>query len=116
MLSCLNLIPGDSVTVLRPVQDGTDSLGCPIFDAEEEAVGCVLFTPGATADLDASRPEGARVDATFHFPAGYGQRLKGCSIRYRGRVFRVIGDPVPYMEENCPGPYGLAVETEEVHG
>lgn len=105
-----------AVTVTRPVRVGTDRLGSPVTEPEAEEVGGVLPQPGATSDLDASRPEGARADMTFHFPKGYGRPLKGCTVSYGGRDYRVVGDPQPYVEGNVPGAFSLAVETERVDG
>lgn len=105
-----------SVTVTRPVLVGTDRLGSPVTEPEAEEVGGVLPQPGSTSDLDASRPEGARANMTFHFPKGYGHPLKGCSVSYGGREYRVIGDPQPYNEPDTPGPFSLTVETERVDG
>ena len=112
------LLPRTSVTVLRPNPTGaTDPFGAPVEGAPvEEAVGGALVTPGATADLDASRPEGVRVAYTVHFPKGYSDSLRGCSVVIGGRTYRVIGDPKPYMEAGTPGPWGLSVEVEAVDG
>lgn len=112
----LGLLASTSVTVIRQIENGTDPFGAPVTETEQEAVAGVLPQPGSTSDLDASRPEGKRVDMTFHFPRGYGKPLKGCSIQYGGETYRVVGDPQPCMSEITPGPFGLAVETERVDG
>ena len=112
------LLPKTSVTVLRPNPTGaTDPFGAPVEgEPAEEAVDGALVTPGATADLDASRPDGVAVALTFHFPKGYGGSLRGCSVTYGGRSYRVIGDPRPYMEDGTPGALSLPVECEAVDG
>ena len=104
------------VEVVRRVRTGTDRFGAPVYENETETVAGVLPQPGGTSDLGAERPEGVRVDMTFHFPKGYGRSLKGCAVVYGGRAYRVIGDPQPYVEANTPGPWDLAVETEAVDG
>ena len=76
----------------------------------------VLLAPGATADLDASRPEGVRVAYTVHFPKGYGKSLRGCSVVIENHKYRVIGDPKPYMGDGVPGPWDMAAEVEAVDG
>lgn len=77
----------------------------------------VLVAPGACSDLDASRPEGARVALTLHFPKSWcGASLKGARVDLRGRRFRVVGDPVPYTASNVPGGYNMPVEVEAVDG
>lgn len=112
------LLPKTSVTVLRPNPTGsTDPFGAPVEGGSvEEAVDGVLLTPGATADLDASRPEGVRVAYTVHFPKGYGKPLRGCSVVIGGKPYRIIGDPKPYMDEGTPGPWDMAAEVEAVDG
>lgn len=112
------LLPMTSVTVLRPNSTGgTDPFGAPVEgEPVEEAVGGVLVTPGATADLDPSRPEGVRVAYTVHFPKGYGKSLRGCSMVIDGETYRVIGDPKPYMGDGVPGPWDMPVEVEAVDG
>lgn len=112
------LLPSISVTVVRPTTTGsTDPFGAPVEGAPtRETVDGVLVTPGATADLDASRPEGVSVALTVHFPRDYGRPLKGCGIEYAGEKYRVVGDPTPYMEEWVPGPWTMPVEVERVDG
>ena len=114
----LGLLPRTSVTVLRPNLTGaTDPFGAPVGGAPvEEAVDGVLITPGATADLDPSRPDGVRVAYTVHFPKGYGKSLRGCSVLIGGEAYRVIGDPKPYMADGTPGPWAMAAEVEAVDG
>ena len=113
-----SLLPKTSVTVLRPnPTGGTDPFGAPVEgEPAEEAVSVVLLAPGATADLDASRPEGVRVAYTVHFPKGYGKSLRGCSVVIENHKYRVIGDPKPYMGDGVPGPWDMAAEVEAVDG
>ena len=113
---CIGLIRGREIAVERPVEAGVDRYGAPIREWMEEKVENVLVTPGGTSDLDASRPEGARVALTLHFPKGYGEPLKECRVLIDGRPYRVIGDPHPHMDVNCPGPWNLTVEVEATDG
>ena len=110
------MFPTCEVEVRRPVPGEPDAFGEPTATGEAERVGGVLFAPGATADLAASRPEGARVDATFHFPQGYQKRLDGCEIAHAGRTWRVVGSPVPFPPGSAPGPFGMPVEAVAVDG
>lgn len=112
----MRLISGVDVTVTRRERAGTDRYNAPVYKDVEETVGNVLPQPGSTTDLDASRPEGVRVAMTFHFPKGYGKRLKGATVAYGGREYRVVGDPQPYLAANVPGEWGMPVETEAVDG
>ena len=53
---------------------------------------------------------------TFHFPKAYARSLKGCSVRYGGRTYAVVGDPQPYLDANCPGEWNRAVGCEACDG
>lgn len=110
------LLPKTSVTVIRRKEVGKDPFNAPIYENVRENVAGVLVTPGATSDLDASRPEGVRVVYTINFPKGYGKTLKGCLVQYLEDTYRVIGDPQPYMGDGTPGPWDMPAEVERVDG
>lgn len=113
----MNLISGVEVTLSIPGAPARDAHGNMVGgDPREVAVGNVVPQPGRCADLDATRPEGARVAMTFHFPKTYAGSLKGCTVAYGGREYRVIGDPQPFPPHLCPGDHDRAVETEAVDG
>ena len=80
----MNLIQGETVTVMR-TERVLDELGEPTYGEEaREEVENVVVAPGATADLDASRPEGVTVAYTLCFPKTYAGELKGCAVEVRG--------------------------------
>lgn len=112
----LGLLASTSVTVMFPTDGQNDPFGVPVVGYENESVTGVLPKPGSTYDLEADRPDGVRVDMTFHFPWGYSKSLRGCLIQYAGKTYRVIGDPQPSMPCLTPGPFGMKVETERVDG
>ena len=105
-----------TVDVMTPVDGQTDPFGVPTVSYTPESVSFVLPQPDSTYDLEADRPDGVRVDMTFHFPLGYSKSLRGCLIQYAGKTYRVIGDPQPSMPCLTPGPFGMKVETERVDG
>lgn len=96
-----------------------DRFGNVIYVSSKTDVDDVLVAPGATADLDASRPEGVTVAYTLHFPKTYTGSLEGAEIAlpapWSGR-YRVIGDPREYMDANTPTRWHLPVEVEAAHG
>lgn len=120
------MIRGVTVTVRHPVigttggAEITDRFGNPVLAAQtEETVGNVLVSPGGTADLEASRPEGVTVGYTLHFPKGYAASLEGCSVVLPAPwscECRVVGDPRPYIDADTPTPWHLPVEVEVAHG
>lgn len=111
----LSLIPTEAVTVLRPTVE-RDDLGEPVFgEPTHDAVDCVVC-PGATADMDATRPEGETVAYTLHFPKTYAGGLRGCSVEVRGTRYDVVGDPQRTTDAATPGPFNLTVEVTWADG
>lgn len=111
----VSLIPTEAVTVIRPTVE-RDDLGEPIeAGASREEVRCVVC-PGATSDMDATRPEGVTVSYTLHFPKTYKGDLRGCSVEVRSEVFDVVGDPMRTNEAATPGPWNMAVEVARADG
>lgn len=108
-----HLVP---IELKKRVRTGVDRFNAPVYETQISTVAGVLPQPGGSEDLGESRPEGAKVDMTFHFPKGYGESLKGATIAYGGADYRVIGDPQPYNAPDTPGSLGLTVETERVNG
>lgn len=112
----MNLIQSETVTVIR-TEKVLDELGEPMeAEAVAESVTGVVVAPGATADLDASRPEGVTVAYTLCFPKTYAGELKGCAVEVRGERFRVVGDPQRYTEANTPGSWNCTVEVTRTDG
>lgn len=110
-----DLIAAEAVTVLREAVE-RDDLGEPVGGALTAEEVAAVVAPGPAAELEAARPAGVTVAYTLHFPKSYREPLRGCSVRVRGRLHRVVGDPQPYTESMVPGPWGLAVEVEAVDG
>lgn len=111
----LSLIPTEAVTVLRPTVE-RDDLGEPVFgEPTRKDVDCVVC-PGATADMEAMRPEGVTVAYTLHFPKTYAGGLRGCSVEVRGTRYDVVGDPQRTTDAATPGPFNLTVEVTRADG
>ena len=115
------MIKGVTVTVYSPVgTTGTDRFGEPIYGTPSATeVGNVLVSPGATENLEASRPDGVKVAYTLHFPKSFTASLRGCSVALPAPwagTYRVIGDPKPYIDANTPTKWHMPVEVEAVYG
>lgn len=111
-----DLIQGETVAVIRP-SVSRDGLGEPTYgEPEREEVAGVVVAPGATADLDATRPAGVTVAYTLCFPKSYARSLRGCRVEVRGTEHAVVGDPKPYTPENTPGTRNLTVEVTRTDG
>lgn len=106
----------EPVVVIRK-ESQFDKLGEPtVVATEREDVKGVLVCPGSTSDLDASRPNGATVAFTLHFPKDYTKSLKDCLVEVRGKEYVVIGDPQSYTVQNTPGEWNLTVEVSRTDG
>lgn len=113
----LLLLSGRTVTVRYPGEETQDRYGATIpGDWQDEDVDNVLYVPTGTEDLEASRPEGVEVVATFCFPKDYSRDLQGCRILYGGRDYKVIGQPNHYLPENVPSRWDMTVECEDYDG
>ena len=110
------LISGETVTV-RNFDPLLDELGEPINGTvTETAVDNVVVCPGATADLDSTRPNGVTVAYTLCFPKGADVSLRGATVNVRGDDYEVVGDPKRYAEANTPGPWNLTCEVTRTDG
>jgi len=122
------MVNGTDISVELRDRSARDGFGNDVEAyAAPQTVGNVLVAPGACAELDASRPEGVRVAYTLHFPKGWSGDLRGARVALEAAPsasdatwdpprYRVVGDPRPYMDENCPTPWHMPVEVEAVDG
>ena len=131
------MIKGKAITVKLRDRSARDGFGNDVIAyASPEEVGNVVVQRGSCAELDATRPEGVRVAYTLHFPKGWSGDLRGAVVAlgtapaatpaatgtaatattWSPQWYRVIGDPRPYMDENCPTPWHMPVEVEAVDG
>lgn len=113
------MIQGTTVTVYKPYPAGTDRFNNVVYGMTGADVSDVLIVPGATELLEASRPEGASVAYTLHFPKTFTDSLEGCSVEHHAPysgTYKVIGNPQPYMTENTPTRWNRPAEIENANG
>ena len=109
-------IRGEDVTVRRQTLTGYDDFHSPVYEWQAEDVSDAVIAPGATEDLDETRPEGVSVTYTVHFPKSYTASLRGCHVVVRGEEYAVVGDPQAYTDANVPGRWDRPVEVSAVDG
>lgn len=103
--------------VRRRAGGGADPFGAPApgWGEPERVEGCLL-APGTPEGIGSDRPDGARIEATAHFPRGYSGALRGAQVSADGsRWLSVVGDPQPYPDGAVRGPWvtmALLVATE----
>lgn len=110
-----------SITVNVPVKGAKDRFGNPTETAVPVAVDNVLIAPGSTENLEASRPDGVQIVMTLEIPKSYTGTLEGCTVELpepwdAGNPYKVVGCPLPYMDENTPGDWDREVGLESAHG
>jgi len=114
------MIRGITATVLRPNQTGTDRLNNPVYgEPTREVVENVLVDSPNPQDMEAAREMGTTLVLTLRFPKTYGASLRGCSIELPAPysdTYRVVGDPKPLLDANCPTPWHMDVNVEVGHG
>lgn len=107
---------GDSQVATR------DALGNDIVAYATPAdVANVLVQPGPCAELDSARPEGVTVAFTLHFPKTWVGDLRGALVTLPapwawGNPYRVVGNPEPWMDANCPTDWHMPVEVTATDG
>ena len=114
------MIRGVAIKVTSPSgETGADRFGNAIHTYTTETVANVLVSPGATSDLEASRPEGVTVAYTLHFPKTFTASLCGSIVElpapWAGK-YRLIGDQRPYIDANTPTNCHTPVEVERADG
>ena len=83
---------------VRNAAQSFDELGEPTGETvTETTVDNVVVCPGATADLDSTRPNGV-------------------TVTVRGTDYKVVGDPKRYTAANTPGPWDLTCEVTRTDG
>lgn len=109
-----------AVTVIRPSVSGRDRFNNDTYgQPAREVVDGVLVAPDDTAGMAANRPDGTSTVLVLHFPKTYTASLRGCSVELPAPwsdTYRVIGNPMPYMDENTPTPWNRPVRVEVAHG
>ncbi len=112
----MGIIKGEAVTVRRTSVE-YDALGEPTGEtAADTVIENVVVAPGATSDLDSTRPNGVRIAFTLCFPKGAGADLKDATVIVRGIACKVAGDPQRYASENTPGEWDTTVEVTRTDG
>jgi hypothetical protein len=112
------MLTGEQVIVTTRHEHGYDPGGDPIYeDDPPETVDDVLVDTSTENDIEATRPDGIRIDCTLRFPRAWPYRsLRGARIRMRGNDYRVIGDPQPIYGGITPTRWNLTVQLHDERG
>lgn len=116
------MISGTTVTVLRPGEPTSDRFGNPVpGEPSSETVANVLVDEPTAEEMEAARPLGVTLAFVLRFPKTYAASLEGCTVVLpapwgNDGGYRVVGDPRPLMDANCPTPWNRDVRVEASHG
>lgn len=99
--------PTVTLLVRQRLEGARDRLGNEVVrHGDPVGVDGCLWAPGTPEGLPVERPEGVRLVATAHFPRGHGLRLRGAKVSLDGELWLdVVGDPMPYPDAACRGPW-----------
>ncbi|QJC22010.1 hypothetical protein [Arcanobacterium buesumense] len=111
------MIHGTQVTVLSKTKTGVDDMNMPVFEETQTVVDDVLVGPVSTDDTPGGmRRAGDRTEIALYFPKTFTASLRGCDVEFMGKIWRVQGDPQPYMVENMPTRWNLRATVSLVEG
>ena len=108
------MIKPETVSVLLPVEVGSDELGEPIVNYDPSGSVDVIVAPGSTSDVFGNVRDGQKVALTLHFPKTWTDNLTGARVIVRGDEYRVVGSPFRYTDS--PGLYDMPVEVTACNG
>lgn len=95
-----------------------DGLNNPKYSEQTFTISDCLVAP-ASEPLD--RVESSALDRNMsilrvHLPKSDSTSVENTSFNYGGRKWEVIGDPVPFMNENTPTMWNRYLRAESVNG
>lgn len=102
----------------RVATEETDAFNNPVYSETTFAIDdCLVAPPQEPFD----RVESAALDrdATLvrvHLPKADERDVSDATFNYDGQVFRVIGKPVKFMNENTPTRWNRFLRAEAVNG
>ncbi|MEW1705956.1 hypothetical protein AB0230_01835 [Microbacterium sp. NPDC089190] len=92
---------GETVTIVREVPGGEDSMGNPVFTTVDVDVPGCAFAPGSSAETAATFGARTETDGTVYAPSGT-VFFPSDQIRIRGALYVVDGE-----SEQWTNPYNL---------
>lgn len=110
---------GITIEFKQRVKNGEfDKLNNPLFDEETFEIANCLVAP-ITEPVD--RVETAALDrdsavVRLHLPKADTRDISNSTFEYGGQVWRVIGKPVQFMNENTPTDWNRYVRGEAING
>ena len=106
-------IRGVSVSLTVRTPAGDDALNSPLYTESAVQVENVLIAPVSGEEaLETVNLTGRRAVYTLHIPKGDAHEWEDTTVSFCGEVWRTIGAPVEYLEQNTPGPWNRSIRVE----
>lgn len=113
-------IAGQTVTLLKITQDGTDAFNQPIYKDTSVSVEDVLIGEPSSTDIENNLTVyGVKTAYTLAIPKGDTNVWEGGKVTLPdpfGGTYRVIGDAVGGIEVNIPLRWNKKVHLEKLEG
>lgn len=109
---------GTTVTFIKEVANGTDSMNNPTYTTQNIAVDDCLIAP-ITEPANAREQqamEQSRDQVRVHMPKASTDDVGNSTFVYNGKTFKVDSDSVKFMDENTPGRWNRYFRAESVNG
>jgi hypothetical protein len=107
------MIKGTTVTLILETQTGTDGFNNPIYTSSETNVANVLVTPVSTSDVvDTLNLTGKKAIYTLCIPKNDANDWEDKKVRINGHVYKTIGKPQHYIDENVPLDWNDQIQVE----
>lgn len=108
-------IKGITVTLVEQVKDGVNALNEDVFRPVETTVDNVLVAPSTEQEiLDTLNLTGRKAVYTLGIPKGDTHNWSNQIVRFFGRNWRTIGEPIEGIEDLIPLSWNKKVRCESL--
>lgn len=109
---------GTTLTFVKKVASGTDSLNNPTYtDQEIEIEDCLIAPIVEPTNLREQQAiDQNREQVRIHLPKETTEDVSGSSVEWDGKVFTLDSDSVVYMEGNTPTRWNRHFRAEHING
>lgn len=109
----VQILKGETVTLIVKEQTGLDDADRPIYTETEVQVENVLIGQPTTDELTTEMNlSGRRIAYVLGIPKGDTHDWENTTVRFWGKTYRTIGSPMRGVEANIPLSWGMNVKVE----
>lgn len=108
------MIHGETVSVALREFGAVDEYGndAEAYSEPFEVENVLVGRPDSRDRIEDGQPYAVESDIRFCFPKGFSADLRGALVTRKGAVYKVVGEPMEYTEENLPPllPWNIRAE------